>query len=573
MSRVRILPEEVVNKIAAGEVVERPASVVRELIENSLDAGAKTVRVTVRGGGRRLIRVEDDGAGMERDDILLAFERHSTSKLETFSDLEKILTLGFRGEALPSIAAVSDIEFTSRVEGALSASRVHITAGKIKNVTEVGAPLGTTVAVRKLFFNTPARRKFLKTKRTELAHITDEVFSHALASPETGFSYFREESEVFQVPPGDSRAERMRGLWGGEAMKGMLEIHAGKGEISLEGFISHPSRAAVGKKDFYIFVNRRPVNNRMIYGAVREGYGPRLSPRRFPAGSIFITIPGGGVDVNIHPSKKEVKFGDPGLLRKITVEAVREALSESEPETPIYVTSRTSESLEIREEAPSSDFGAIQKEIKLEGEETGGEVGETDRGEELLPEYRVLAQAADSYLLVQSRRGLVVIDQHAAHERILYEKFSRVFRTGPVEVQTLLSPINLEPGPRSAAVLEEKIPLLRDMGIEIEPFGGDSFIITGVPALLSGWNREELILDVLEEIQHREKEPSDPREEVIIRMSCLAAVKARQRMGGKASDRLVEELLACDDPSVCPHGRPTMLELSWEELLKHFGRK
>lgn len=570
MTRIKLLPEAVVNKIAAGEVVERPASVVKELIENALDAGARTIRITVNGAGKKLIRVDDDGVGMERDDLLLAFERHSTSKLQNFSDLDNLTTLGFRGEALPSIAGVSDLEISSRPEGVLTATRVHLRGGKVRAVSEAGAPIGTTVQVRRLFFNTPARRKFLKTPRTELAHISEEIISHALAHPSVAFFYRQEGEMALEAPAAASLRQRLGDIWGKEATEGLLALKSEEDNFSLRGLISPPSRGQTSRKGLSIFVNLRPVQNRMIYSAVLNGYGPRLPQRRYPSGVVFIDISGPGVDVNIHPTKKEVKFSRPAVIRKLVAAAVSNAVREGRPylKSPRKKIPRPSR---VREPVFELGYSDGQKEMDLT------EAGSLMETSELFPPetagFRVVGQVGDSYLIVQSREGMLIIDQHAAHERVLYEKFAKELTGEGIGLQPLLAPINLDPGPRQAALIAERIPLLRQLGIEIEPFGRDAFIITSLPALLNKWGKEELVLNVLGDIEDWEKSPEDPRDAIIIRLACLAAVKAGSRVDGLATERLLEKLFQCRDPEICPHGRPTLIEYGWDDLEKMFGRK
>ncbi len=568
MSRIKILPEAVINKIAAGEVVERPASVIKELVENALDAGAKTIKVSVKGGGLKSIRVEDDGCGMERDDLLLAFDRHSTSKLTTFSDLEEISTLGFRGEALPSIAGVSEMEVTTRPPGHLSAIRIVLRGGTIKDVGEVGAPEGTTVEVKRLFFNTPARRKFLKSPATEMGHVTAEVVSHALASPKVSFRLEKDGEALLEAPSAGGLAERLADLWGEETAKKMVPLKGRKEEVGLSGYISPPDRTETSRRGFYIFVNGRPVWDRMVFAAVREGYGPRLPHRRYPGGVIFLEMEGRGVDVNIHPTKREVRFVRPALVRGLVAGAVREALREARPIGSFYRPPPGDASSGVGESP--EPYRAVQGEIDIfPGPPGGGE-------EESAPaasEFKIVGQVKESYVVVQFPDGIYIVDQHAAHERTLYEAFRKALEEGKAEVQPLLSPLPLDLGPRQAALLAERIPLLKRLGIEVEPFGGGSFIVTALPSLLTEPGREELVLEVIGDIGEWEKKAADPREEIIIRMACAAAVKARDRLAGIELERLIEELFECEDPTVCPHGRPTVLSLSWDDLEKRFGRK
>ena len=566
MSKIKILPEEVINKIAAGEVVERPASVVKELLENALDAGATRLRVAVSGAGVKSIRVEDDGEGMDKDGILLAFERHSTSKLDSFSDLEKIGTLGFRGEALPSIAGVSRLELTSRERGALIAYRIEISGGAIRDFSETGAPEGTAVSVKNLFFNTPARRKFLKSNQTEMAHIVEAVTARALAFPRVAFELARENETILLLPPSGSLEKRLEDLWKKEVSGRLISISGSSSGLSLKGVVSLPELAGSQRKGLFFFVNNRPVRDRTVFSALMEGYGTRLPPRRYPMGALFLEVEAGGVDVNIHPAKREVRFRRPSLVRRLVADSVEEALRRARPLTP-YFPPEIGEPSRAKEE--TATFAGEQAEIALSppaGTDSGA-------GPPPVSGYEILGQMKNTYLLVQFPDGLVLIDQHAAHERILYEQFRKNLAEDRIEVQNLLTPLNLELGPREGALLREQLPLLEKLGIGVEDFGGTTFIITSLPALLAAKGRENLALDIIADIEDWEKDPPDPREGIIIRLACLAALKAKKKLSDSEMGPLVEKLLRCRNPSTCPHGRPTMLKLSWGELERRFGRR
>lgn len=581
MNRIKLLPEAVVNKIAAGEVVERPASVVKELLENSIDSGATSIRVIIRGSGRKEIRVEDNGCGMDRDDLILAFERHSTSKLRDFPDLEEITTLGFRGEALPSIAGVSDLVITSRPESRTGAIRLHIFGGIIKDLSEVGAPKGTVVEVKRLFYNTPARKKFLKTDRTELAHITARILEYALANPEIAFYYEKDNEVLFDLPKSASLKERLEDIWGAEKVESLIPIQGREGDaVSVEGFIAPLDLSAVFRKGIYFFINRRPVQDRVLFGAVMEGYGPQLGGRQYITGVIFIKISGRVLDVNIHPTKREVRFSHPQSVRELVAQSIRSALKRSSRERLVYPVASPERGDEVKEykKTPPYAFPPTSAGLKnlpslnLERPLLERKVGEeTESLAESPP--RVLGQTAKRYVLVESSAGLLIIDQHAAHERIIFERFRRELLNNKMEMQTLLTPINLDLDPQKAALLLRHIQVLRELGIEIEQFGNDSFIITSVPAILSAWNREELVLQILVELDNDKAKPTDPREDIIVRMSCLAAVKARSSLASIELSRLVKDLFDCEDPYHCPHGRPTIIINSWNELERRFGRK
>jgi DNA mismatch repair protein MutL len=567
MNRIKILPEAVINKIAAGEVVERPASVVKELLENALDAGATAIKVMIKGEGLKSIRVEDDGEGMSKDDILLAFERHSTSKLRHFSDLGKLATLGFRGEALPSIAGVSQVELTSRPEGNLIAYRIHLAGGAIKDLAEVGAPPGTTVEVKKLFFNTPARRKFLKSPSTEIGHIVQAVHSAALANPGVAFRLDKDGENVLDVPAAEGVRERVDDLWGKKFADDLIFLERKEKDLRFFGFICPADVAATRRKGFYSFVNGRPVRDKVIFAALIEGYGPLLPRRRYPMGVLFLEIDGSLVDVNIHPTKSEVRFSYPGKVRSLVAEAVREALRKARPVHSFFppVIGPPVAKLGERRE----NFKGAQGEILL----PVASPDEASPAPEGGKEFRVLGQVKNTYIIVEVPEGMLIIDQHAAHERVIYEQLRKAFREDRIEIQSLLSPIPLELGPRETARLEEKISLLASLGVMIEPFGKDGFAITSLPSLLAIRDKENLVLDLIGSIEDRAKNPEDPRDSIIIRLACAAAVKARSVFSRLELDKLVGDLLECETPGVCPHGRPTMLKLDREELERRFGRR
>ena len=563
MSRIRILPDEVVNKIAAGEVVERPASVLKELLENSLDAASTTVRITVRGAGVKTIRVEDDGEGMDREDLLLALERHSTSKLRGFADLAGVSTFGFRGEALPSIAAVSEMTITSRKASDLAAVRVETSGGIIKEVTETGSPPGTTVEVRKLFFNTPPRRKFLRSPATELSHIVQETLARALARPEVAFHLRDEDRVVFDFPPAAGLAERLSDAWGKDKAIPLLLLEGEDAGFSVSGFISSPETAVGYRKGLYIFVNRRPVSDRVIFSAVMDGCAARLSRGRYPTGVLFLEAAPGLVDFNVHPAKKEVKFACPLRVRELVKRATVSALLRSPPARSFYpVVERET----IPKVGEDKEFTTVQAVLKLPSR--GGESPEP-----LAPEERIVGQLRGTYLVVETAAGALVVDQHAAHERVLYEEFRRAMLSASAEKQVLLSPLTVELSPRAAAALAEMIPRLRSLGIEIEPFGRDVFAVTALPSILGSRPRQELVIDVLAGIEEWSGTPSDPREEVIKSLACREAVKARHSLSAPAGAVLWERLKRCGDPAICPHGRPVTLKLTWEEMERRFGRR
>jgi DNA mismatch repair protein MutL len=567
MSRIHILPEGVINKIAAGEVVERPAAAIKELIENALDARASSITVIVKGHGLSLIRVDDDGEGMERDDALLAFERHSTSKLKDFSDLEGIATLGFRGEALPSIAAVSDLILTTRARDALCATRVHISAGKIRDVGELGAPFGTAIEVRRLFYNTPARRKFLKSPPTEMGHIVQAVASLALAHPSVHFRLIREGETALDAPPAKDLRERIAEVWGRDLSERLIPVEGADAGIAVSGFVCPPELCATRRQGLAIFVNSRPISSRMIVSAAAEGYGPLLPTRAYPVGVLSLSLEPGRVDVNIHPAKREVRFGNPALVRRLVVAAVRKALAGSRLPAQPYPPLSFVPSSAVHEPPPAETM-RIPARPPTPASAVQGELAPFS-----MPARRILGQAHGVYVVAEGREGLLIVDQHAAHERILFEEFMDAFGKGGVEVQPLLTPLQVDLGPREAALLEEKLKDLHNLGVEVEPFGGSSYIVTALPALLAQKDKERLVLEVLGDIEDWEKEPGDPREKIIIRLACTWAVKAKSFLEERNLPVLLERLFRCRTPAVCPHGRPTVISFSWEEMERRFGRR
>lgn len=562
MSRVKILSDEVVNQIAAGEVVERPASVVKELLENALDAGARTVRVAVKGAGVKLIRVEDDGEGMSREDLLLALERHSTSKLEKASDLERVSTFGFRGEALPSIAAVSEMEITTRRPDELGGLRVTLSGGVIRELVETGAPPGTVVEVKRLFFNTPPRRKFLKSPATESGHIFRETAARALAYPEAAFSLREEDRDVFSLPLEAGLVERLAGLRGGDASAPFLSVSARSGGLAVSGLVSSPEDSVGYRGHLYLFVNRRPVSDRVIFSAVMKAFSVRLARGRYPSGAVFVEAEPGLVDFNVHPAKKEVKFSRPGKVHDLVKEAVESALRGVPPVRSFYPLSSPGGPPSAREPAPLSP---AQSELELPS-------SDERPSRPLAPSDRILGQLRGSYLVVETAEGVLVVDQHAAHERILYEEFRRGLLDAPPDQQALLSPITVELDPVDAPELAARIPLLRSLGIELEPFGRNTFAVTSLPAFLGTRVRREIVADFLAGMGEWGDGP-EPREEAIKSLACREAVKARQNLSAPAGTALWERLRRCEDPSICPHGRPVSLKLGWEEIERRFGRR
>ena len=557
-SRIRILPPHLVEKIAAGEVVERPASVVKELVENSIDAEAKRISISVRGGGIHEIRVSDDGCGMSREESILAFKRHATSKIRG-EDLVNITTLGFRGEALPSIAAVAKVEMITRRREDIVGTKVIIEGGEIKKVEDVGSPPGTTVVVRDLFYNTPARRKFLKKTSQELRYLYVILERYALLYPHIHFKLLNEGKTLINAPPSDLRARVMK-LWGSDVVKDMVEVKGGK-KIRIYGLLSKPYRVRKDKGRMVVFVNGRYVKNKLLEDAVIEGYGTLLFRESYPYAVLKLNVPPSKVDVNVHPAKLYVKFENEDEIRRDISQLIWETLT-SQENIP------HAEKKEFKEKIRGgevSKYRIVTFEIEKKKKER--------RIEDYIPKMKtlpmeLLGQIGNTYIVLRSSEGLVIVDQHAAHERIRYERFMR--ETKERKVQELLEPIvmnlNFEDY-RRAVEMKEK---LREYGFIVESFGENTILIRGIPPLLTKKDAEEAIKEIL---NLGAKALDERRDDVIKLISCKGAIKANQKLSIFEMEQLINQLLKCENPYTCPHGRPTMIKITLEDLEKMFKRR
>jgi len=589
MGQIRILTDELINKIAAGQVVERPASVVKELVENSLDAGATDISVEVEEGGCRLIRVQDNGCGMNADDALLAFERHATSKVKELCDLDKIATLGFRGEALPSIASVSKVRIVTSDGNPSSGSEILIEGGKIQDVRVAGRGRGTTLEVRGLFYNTAVRRKFLKSRETELSHITGIMTETALAHPGVYFTLKHHDRTLIKSPGVSSVLERSVQLLGKDARGNLMELEEGREGLRLFGLISIPGFTKPSGTGLSFFVNRRPVSDRTLRHAVYAAYETLLMKGRHPLVYLFLDVDPALVDVNVHPAKREVRFTDPKRIHDFTRDSVRKTAQgygraqEDERPSPWPASER----VERVKEAVES-YLRTAGEHRFHEERTTGRPAFTGRiqpepgkpapavralfdKERLVP----LGQIADSFIITQDRDGLILIDQHAAHERILYEKFKQVYRLSKIPVQQLLIPVNLELSGKERILLAEHLKTLRRLGIEVEDFGRGTFSVKGVPMWVADMDIQEIVRSLLEEIVALEQggELDRRMEDIIHVFSCRAAVKANRRLSREEMEALIRDLGETDSPHTCEHGRPTMIRIDLYEIEKRFQRK
>jgi DNA mismatch repair protein MutL len=606
---IRILSPEVASQIAAGEVVERPASVVKELIENALDAGAKFISITVEGGGQRLVEVADDGCGIPAQELALAVERHATSKLSTASDLFQIATLGFRGEALASIGSVSRMTLTSRAAQAEAGGQLRVEGGQVFPAQQIGAPVGSLVRVENLFYNVPARLKFLKSEATERRLIDQLVTRYALAYPQVRFHLAQEGRPGLQTSGRGDRREVLGALYGAEVARQMLEVLAipdGSQElpVGVNGFISPTSITRTNRREIYFFVNGRPVQDMALNSALIKGYHTLLMVGRYPVAVLFLDIPPAGVDVNVHPTKAEVRFREPDRVFVSVQHAVRRALLAHSP-APGLEGALDWGQADAYSEAPQSwlfqeawrtapgrgPYGTMDPAWRmLDESDTSGAppaggsiqgvqpvISAADSQPNLptgrLPLLRPIGQIASAYLVAEGPDGLYLIDQHAAHERVLFERFMAQRQEG-IPSQALLQPETVELSSASASLLSEQLPLLGKLGYQVEAFGPNTFLVRAVPALLAGSRPSEALRSLVENFEEDETPLQAEREARLIARVCKrAAVKAGKSLSPEEQRNLLLDLEACHSPRTCPHGRPTMIHLPVDLLERQFGRK
>lgn len=577
---IKVLREEVASRIAAGEVIERPASVVKELVENSIDAGAKDVRIEMRQGGRRLIRVIDDGEGVPADEVQTAFERYATSKLESVEDLSGITTLGFRGEALPSIAAVSQVTVVTRAPSDEVGTLLRVEGGRVVNREPRGAVQGTVVTVENLFYNTPARLKFLRSQATEGRHISELVTCYAMAYPGLRFSLLGDGRTLFQSKGTADLYDVLVDVYGLEIAQQMVEIQpdsAVKSPISVSGFISDPGLHRSNTRQVIILVNGRWVRDRLLGYAVREAYHTLLPKGRHPIVVLRVELPVDQVDVNVHPSKSEVRFRNSGEVFAAVQKSVRQTLARKAPLPPIASSLAWEQAVEDRQRRLAQvdrGVGHTRGELALEVQRTIDQPLTLAHGAPTvkLPMLRVLGQLGRTYIIAEGPTGMYLIDQHAAHERVLYERIRSERREARVASQRLLEPLMVEPGPRAPTLVEERLASLREFGFEIEPFGGDACLVRAVPAVLEGVDLTEVILDVMDGAGSADAGPSW-EEELLVSLACHGAIKSGQTLSREQMRELVTQLEQTRMPRTCPHGRPTMLHVSAEQLEREFGRR
>ena len=574
MAKIKTLPPDVVAKIAAGEVVERPASVVKELLENALDAGGRSVKVEVQGAGRKFIRVTDDGGGMTGEEALQALQSHTTSKIESLEDLFSLRTFGFRGEALASIAAVSRLKITTRKEGQLSGNEVRVEGGTLSDAGEAGCPPGTSVEVRDLFFNVPARLKFLKSPGTELGHISEILAKTALANPQTRFQLFHEGKLLANYPFRQDPSARLVEALGKEVEGKLFPFQLQQGELRADGFAGEPDLTRPNGRGIYLFVNRRPVRDRLLTHAILEGYRNVIAKDRYPIAVLLVEVPPSDVDVNVHPGKWEVKFANSETVHRLVIQAVRGMIEETPwlkiKGLPQFEVSRErpAEYLPQGRETslPQSWPAALRVESRKESQETDRFPGSG---------VAFLGQIQETYLIFVSPEGLLLLDQHAAHERILLEKLSNDLFHGGIPSQPLLLPEVIELPSHESNMIQEHLGDLARMGFDLEPAGLRTFWVKSVPQILADKDPLETLRETVKEISSWGKEAGlqNSYDSLLKMMACHAAIQAHRPMGGEEARALWADLQNCRFPSHCPHGRPTQLRITHFELEKMFGRR
>jgi DNA mismatch repair protein MutL len=609
MSRIRLLPETVASQVAAGEVVERPASVVKELVENSIDAGARKIDILIRRGGISLIRVMDDGSGMDRDDALLSLERHATSKIRSASDLEAIGTLGFRGEALPSIASVSRFRLTTREPDAVAGSEILVNGGKIDIVREGGEAPGTQVEVRSLFYNLPARRKFLRSENTESRNIEHQIHLQAIGHPQIAFTFVRDERLVFQLPTAANLADRIRDLFGTELLDRLLQVNGDSSStMVISGSIGRAGVSRQTRDQQLTFVNGRAIESPVLNAALREGYHTALMKGQFPITFLFLQLDPTSVDVNVHPAKREVRFRDPSAIREAVTRTIQQTLESGREvwqEQFRAPASAAAAIVDLTLRPPASFPEVSHRELSGLGTAVGDRgysavdfvgpavipspAGRDERphkssSESLSPQtarttsaqqFQIIGVLNKLYILMENADGLVLVDQHAAHERILFEELRRRMEEQGVPTQRLLIPQTFELPPRDTDWIERNMSILQKMGIGIEGFGPNTFKIDSLPAFLNASDPVHFMQRVIDDLKSSSASSSPLRlgEDMIAMTVCRHAVKANDPLRYLEIEKLIQDLLACDLPYCCPHGRPTMIQISHAELEKKFGRK
>lgn len=582
MGKIGILDSALAAKIAAGEVIDRPASAVKELVENSIDAGATAIRIEIVRGGKELIRVSDNGCGMSREDAELSLKKHATSKISAMEDLGRITSMGFRGEALFSISAVSRFRMLTREVEEAPGTEILAEGGRIISVSSADCPIGTEIEVKDLFFNMPARKKYLKTDRTELAHISQVVAERALAHPEIHFSFFHEKTHLFTTPGSGRLLDSIVAVMGSGFARSLIPISS-TGEVQVSGFIAQPLETPPTLSHLFIFVNGRPVKNGLILSAVREGYGTMLMKGRQPAGLVFVDMAPEWVDVNIHPAKLEVRFSEDGKVFAAVKEAVRNSLGSQDL---IPEQRGMGKRLDAAEKSLVGGYsGAARQSFKERSEFTQHEGRQTRLPDEAHEERKagggdyiwlsgeIIGQLWNTYILIQAEDEFLMIDQHAAHERVRYERLRRDYEDG-VRSQELIVPIIMEMNARDVSYLSDFSEELKRLGLVIQPFGSGTIQISAVPVVMGQETGEDAVKELLGQIIEggRIKEHRKFSENLLKLAACHGAIRAGDPLSFDRIRLLLKELAACENPFTCPHGRPTVVSMARKEVEKRFKR-
>lgn len=554
-SEIRILPEEISLKIAAGEVIERPFSVVKELVENSLDALSSDIKVELKGGGKSQIRVTDNGCGMRREDAEISFERHSTSKIVEESDLERIRTLGFRGEALPSVSAVSRVILKTAHPDDERGTQIEREGEKVLRVSDIGFPRGTSVEVRDLFFNLPARRKFLRSERSELSQIVRYLTQVSLAHHGVGFSLYHEGRSVFNYPPVGTLKERIFQVYGKAALENLLEVRHEEGEKRLFGYASRPPSGRRDRKRQLFFVNGRLVKDKILQAALNQAFSGFLEKDSYAEAYLFLTIPHSEVDVNVHPAKTEVRFLDSGSIFRLITQGLERSLLEGLGVKDVYPTKERAKTDTRIEEQPHPSV--IPGYSRLSETASFQLFPRSDEEKSSFP--RVLGQYLDLYIVVADEGGIRIIDQHNAHERILFEKYEEIERTRAWPRKLALLPVLFDLSPSQELNLQKNRALLEDAGFQVENMGGSSFVLKEYPDIFKEEEAKDVFLSLLEEMSANKIE--DKKHTILATLACKTAIKAGESLAFDKMTYLVEELLKTKNPSLCPHGRPIQVKI------------
>ena len=569
MGKIKILSDRIVNLIAAGEVVDRPSSVVKELIENAIDAGATQIMVEIKGDGRQLIRVSDDGVGLAEEDVALAFERHATSKIASAEDLDRITTMGFRGEALSSIASVSEVEIVTRTGDDEVATRLVVRGGKVEETSKTSRSPGTTVSVANLFYNAPARAKFLKTKATELRHITRTFAQHAMTQYSVSMKLIRDRRVILSLPAVDSIEERIRGILGSNFGENSMAVDVADEHIQVCGFLSRPEEARTSSGYTSIFVNARPVESRLIIRAVCDAYGNTLKSNRYPTGVILVSIDPGEVDFNVHPTKKQVRFRNEGDVRRFVFRAVQSALQSRRMVPPMI--GRPHRSASSQRDAGAGHIPLMSKqEIFVQEAPKQYRPAARPRTD---AEVTAIAQIKNSYILAESEMEFYLIDQHAAHERVLYEQIKTNLEGREPVSQNLLFPESVHATPEEEDLIDEHMEAIKRMGFDLRKFGRRTYVVEAVPALLKAPLQKTILNEMVDEVLATRAESDDMHHLLAAGFACRGAIKAGDKQSPAEIQALLDQLFKSKMPFACPHGRPTMIRLSWEEIERRFLRR